>query len=920
MLEIKNITKVYRAKKAQEVVALDNVSINFGDTGLVFLLGKSGSGKSTLLNAIGGLDAFDNGEIIINGKSSNFFKQKDFDAYRNTYVGFIFQEYNILNDFTVEKNIGLALELQGKKADVNSINELLDQVDLKGMNKRKPNQLSGGQKQRIAIARALIKNPQIIMADEPTGALDSKTGRQVFETLKKLSENKLVIVVSHDRESAEIYADRIIELKDGKVIYDRVKKEVIPKPLSPHISIVQNNLLHVKGGDLTIEDRKYLDHVISRTKGDIFISSSENINTEIRRTAKINENNASSILVDTKNEDIKTNGRPKEFKLIKAKVKQKDCIKMGASSLRAKKGKLVVLMILSIFAMALFGFADTMACFDSCKNMYQTIQASSNKTYALQKVLYSTNYGDSYGYDRTVDTASVDVDELKEKYPNHEFIPVFTDRSMSMKTKQYVSIPYVYMSIDKGVCLQSSQYSKFGLELQSGGAFPTQADEVAITLFEYELYKKFGYVDESNVEHTINSQSDLIGKKIGNDYKYTITGIIDTKFDSKIQNSLFENVENPNYNVLAGMNLEPILKYGFHLLFFYGQKPEYANILSYAYVGDVKLGSINSADEHLNLEYYIIGDYYLKSDEVRLKNNSITKLNYNQVIAAFSVYQNYGDYYVKYFEEETKSSTEEEAKNKFYQLFNDAQDFDRFNNSSFSEQIGGTSTYFPFEVVGVYCDDQGKIVGNWNGVSLLGTYSKKMGNSIAQAGEYSFVITRSTGDKEDKNLIYASAKYDSKDDRFMIQNEASGVLQNFYSVIKTMAQVFLYIGIAFAVFATLLIMSFIGNSISYKKKEIGILRALGATGHDVYRIFTWESLIICGIIFIFSILLVGVGSFVVNMLLKAKVGLYLSLLSFGLRQILLVGGISLFIGLIASFLPTRKISKMKPIDAIQERK
>ena len=223
MLEIKNLTKIYKNKKGKDVTALNDISLKFEETGMVFLLGKSGSGKSTLLNVTGELDNPTSGEIIIKGKSSKNFTQSDFDSYRNTYIGFIFQEYNILNEFTVYDNIALALELQDKKVEHDRIIELLKEVDLEGYEKRKPNTLSGGQKQRIAIARALIKHPEIIMADEPTGALDSNTGKQVLDTLKKLSKDRLVIVVSHDREFAETYGDRIIELKDGKVISDSTK-------------------------------------------------------------------------------------------------------------------------------------------------------------------------------------------------------------------------------------------------------------------------------------------------------------------------------------------------------------------------------------------------------------------------------------------------------------------------------------------------------------------------------------------------------------------------------------------------------------------------------------------------------------------------------------------------------------------------
>ena len=186
MLEIRKLTKIYKSKTGESVKALDNVSIAFPESGMVFILGKSGSGKSTLLNIMGGLDSYDNGEFIIKGKSSKDFGGSDFDAYRNTFIGFIFQEYNILDDFTVGANIGLALELQGKKATNEKISAILSQVDLLNYAKRKPNELSGGQKQRVAIARALVKEPQIIMADEPTGALDSNTGKQIFDTLKEL--------------------------------------------------------------------------------------------------------------------------------------------------------------------------------------------------------------------------------------------------------------------------------------------------------------------------------------------------------------------------------------------------------------------------------------------------------------------------------------------------------------------------------------------------------------------------------------------------------------------------------------------------------------------------------------------------------------------------------------------------------------
>lgn len=225
MLSVKNLTKIYETSKGVKTTALDNLTINFCQTGFVFILGKSGSGKSTFLNLLGGVDQPTDGEIIVKGKSSKNFSAMDFDNYRNTCIGFVFQEYNLIDTYSVEDNIKLALELQGRKytrEDVDMVLRLVDLTDNRGntLFNRKINELSGGQKQRVAIARALIKNPEIILADEPTGALDSKTSAELYELLKKLSEKRLVIVVSHDYESALRYGDRIVELSDGKIIND----------------------------------------------------------------------------------------------------------------------------------------------------------------------------------------------------------------------------------------------------------------------------------------------------------------------------------------------------------------------------------------------------------------------------------------------------------------------------------------------------------------------------------------------------------------------------------------------------------------------------------------------------------------------------------------------------------------------------
>ena len=221
MLKLKNIKKTY-VSGDEKVEALKGINIEFRKSEFVSILGQSGCGKTTLLNIIGGLDRYTSGDLIINGKSTKDFKDRDWDAYRNYSVGFVFQSYNLIGHQTVLSNVELALTISGvsRKERKQRAIKALEEVGLKEQIHKKPNQLSGGQMQRVAIARALVNNPDIILADEPTGALDTKTSVQVMEILKKISKDKLIIMVTHNPELAEKYSSRIIKILDGKITDD----------------------------------------------------------------------------------------------------------------------------------------------------------------------------------------------------------------------------------------------------------------------------------------------------------------------------------------------------------------------------------------------------------------------------------------------------------------------------------------------------------------------------------------------------------------------------------------------------------------------------------------------------------------------------------------------------------------------------
>lgn len=276
MLELRNVKKTYLSG-LNKVNALDEVNINFRDNEFVAILGPSGSGKTTLLNIIGGLDRYDSGDLIINSRSTKEYRDRDWDGYRNHSVGFVFQNYNLIPHQSVLSNVELALTLSGvsKKERRKRAKAVLKRVGLADQIHKKPNQMSGGQMQRVAIARALVNDPDILLADEPTGALDSKTSVQIMELIQEISKDRLVIMVTHNPKLAKEYASRIIRIKDGKIRKDsdpfeiegeqtpyvqpkkakkktdgKAKKPKASMSLGTALSLSFNNLLTKKGRTL----------------------------------------------------------------------------------------------------------------------------------------------------------------------------------------------------------------------------------------------------------------------------------------------------------------------------------------------------------------------------------------------------------------------------------------------------------------------------------------------------------------------------------------------------------------------------------------------------------------------------------------------------------------------------------------------
>lgn len=1019
MLELKNVSKTYTTKKGVNVKALDDVSIKFEETGMVFILGKSGSGKSTMLNLLGGLDKYDEGEILIKGKSSKAFTQSEFDSYRNTYVGFIFQEYNILPEFTVGANIALAMELQGKKADNESLNKLLDEVDLTGHANRKPNELSGGQKQRVAIARALIKEPEIIMADEPTGALDSKTGKQVFETLQKLSKTRLVIIVSHDREFAEYYGDRVIEMSDGKIISDIIKHKVSAENKSEGVSIVDNSIMHIKKGyELSVSDLKFINEFLQKSEDDTIISTDKASNIDFKKLARIDDEGNRDAFKPTDDENLPIKDYAEsEFKLIKSKLPIKNAFKIGASSLKVKPVRLFFTILLAAIAFAMFGLADTLGSYDKIASTVSSIMDNKVKYVSMVKQKPISTYNGYYFIDTTLNDS--DIDKLNKDLEGLNFIPVISTSSGKGGSQYNISnfknesdfptqyqISYFNKAINGFATASAEEIDLLGYKLLGNSKMPSTDTEILITKYTYSHYEFAGWrnPDDMTVSADIKNVNDLIGKKIltrgfRGDKSFTVSGVVDTEFDearyAKFKDTSNGSMQNDVSSMLLMMELNTVLVSGPHSIGFVTEKFIEKNIdMSYVnsylqYSGDYSVNAdwFDENGQEIGFSMDTFGNIKnANTDIVYLNGKNMDNMGANDtVVDLFTAINLYNvansitkiDYMELYKDEAYKFALDTLAATpelfddfaKFINVENVSQNYLRiaeeyayFMSFKLNEPSSSTDTYPKADFhtkalqnvsnilsgakiapVNLYAnqyykddDNSKKHEMNVVGFKIPKTFShtqrntqlyindkavELLGINFEIVNPYGFALAKMPTSRAEILKIVKYANGDSKTNKefFSLKNSVTEIVNNVNELIVTLADVFKYVGLGFAIFASLLMMNFITTSVSYKKREIGILRAVGARSSDVFGIFFSESFIIACINGAVAIVLSIIGIGALNGVIRNNFGLPLTVLNFGFRQILLIFAVSVGVSFISSLLPVTKIARKKPIDSINNK-
>ena len=797
MLELKNIKKSYTVGEVKQEV-LKGIDVKFRDNEFTSILGSSGSGKTTLLNIIGGLDKYDGGELIIDGVSTKKYNDRDWDSYRNYRVGFIFQSYNLIMHQSVLSNVEIALTLTGvsKQERRKRAIDALTKVGLKEHINKRPNQLSGGQMQRVAIARALVNDPEIILADEPTGALDSKTSVQIMDLLKEIASDKLVIMVTHNPELAKEYSTRIIELKDGKIIddsnpckdkEDKVSEKEIKKTsmsLLSALSLSFNNLLTKKGrtfltafaGSVGIIGialvlalsngvRNYIDNMQNDSSGNQAISI-KNTRTETMKSSDVNINTKKKEKHDNQilaNDDISSNLTLAQQQLIKKQ-----------------------------------NLKDLKIYIDNNKEKLEKYSSNIKYTYNVDIQLYDEN----------------DNGDLVKINPNENADNVDASGLAAMLSTSIIKNAFVELK-------NENQY-----EIVNGHMPENKNEVVLVVNKEGEINLSTMYsLNFENKEDIAKIMNDKDSIKL-NDVKYDYNKIVGKKY--KLINA-FDYYEKQG-NVWIDKSSDPNYL-----------KSLYNDAETLEVVGIIKVKDDSSLNGFLGYNHELLEDY-------------INKANDSDIV-------------------------KEQLDNKDINVF----------------------TGLPFDNVNSKYEDNMKVLGaaSLDDPYEISIYTK---NSDSKDGIKKFLDDYNNNASDEDKVEYV-------DDIEMLTSTLS-------SIVKMISYVMIaFVSISLIVAAIMIgIITYI--SVLERTKEIGILRAIGASKKDIKRVFRAETII--------EGLLAGTLGVVISYLLSSLINVIVSLIadidnimSLSIVHALILIALSVLLTVFAGLAPAGMAAKKDPVESLR---
>ena len=845
MLRLKNIKKTYTTSNFHQK-ALDGISLSFRSSEFVSILGPSGSGKTTMLNIIGGLDKYTSGDLIINGISTKKFNDRDWDTYRNHHIGFVFQNYNLISHQTILSNVELSLTLSGvsKNERKQSAIDALTKVGLKDHLYKKPNQLSGGQMQRVAIARALINDPDILLADEPTGALDSETSKQIMDLLKEVAKEKLVIMVTHNAEVAKEYSTRIIEIKDGKIISDSdeyvIEGETNPKfdskkktsmSFMTALSLSFNNLLTKKARTILTSFAGSIG-IIGIA---LILSLSNGVQNYINRvqeetltsypiTIQSSTLDFTSMMMDVQNEDDIVR-EPNKIYSNDTIVKTLELMSSKVESNNLKKFKNYIEENSEVFSKYSSAISYD---YDLKLQIYKNDSDNKIVQVSPETVLENLGFGNTQNTGTTMMMGSVWNKLLDNDVMNKSMYEIVAGRMPSKYNE-------IVIMVDKENEITDYILYAIGLKDQT------------------ELKKMYEKVIKGE---TVTSEST----------SYTYDEILGLKFRFLLNSDYFEKQGKIWVNKKAD---EKYLK----------------NKLASAEEIEV-VGIIKPSDESTVSSNAMGGIYYLKD----LEEFVINKINEAPIV------------------KEQKMNPEINVLTGT--KFSDGEDF-----TLTFEQQQYLSTLSPQELAKLMAEYQKQASLNYDDVLLeLGSVDLEEPSSIN-------IYAKDFESKDEiKNIIEAYNKKEEasgNEENVINYTDMVGLLM---SSVTNIVNIISYVLIGF-VSISLVVSSIMIGIITYisvleRTKEIGILRAVGASKKDVSRVFTAETLIIGLISGIIGICVTLAINLPINLVVKSLANVS-NLAKLPIAGAIILILISVILTLIAGLIPSRIASKKDPVESLR---
>ena len=890
MIEFKNVSRTYKISNKNKVLALKDINFKLPNKGMIFILGTSGSGKSTLSNLLGLLDKPNSGEIIIDGKLVHKFKQKEIDYYRNTYVGFVFQEYNLLENFNVNKNIEIALDLQKRKKNQNKVNEILQKIGLDGLEKRKIKELSGGQKQRVAIGRAIVKNPNMILADEPTGNLDSENSEQIFSLLKEISNNKLVVVVTHDIEFARKYADRIIEIKDGEIINDTNTKE--EEYDLQDFSLVKSRLSLFKSISLSFANLKkkklklaiitllititftmfgffsqLIKFDIDRTHAETLIKEKE-YQIEINKKVKgENFTTASPAITFTSDEVIE----------VKNKL-DKDVIKVS----KAVEDNFYLQM----------RFASESNPNNTDTNNYAYYELYPSYTlfldYDLEKLNSLKLIGRTPNDNNEIIINKVLADFILKngllvweqdkngKYIESNYYPATYEDIINDNKKMVYGTSYLVISgiidenMDKYESLKTTLSDDMVIE-------PTKLYEEYIAKYGSKIsqvivtnnfFDNLALKPNNVMPIDFYKLSYVFGEK--QFYPMTNTATIDKKIKIYNGNKIVEiDCLQPNEVILGANMLDELFdgEYSKQLLELLQQKRS-----DYEYQVKIRDEKIKQIEKELESNPDYIYEYPPEIKEVdfdKVKKDFTYKYIYDKQIIGKTISVEVNDLFLRTQEQKTKR-------------------YDDFTIIGYSEE----------EIHNYYSKD-----------SVFSNYMREKSETISIYFE----------EQDQQQLEKIFKEFPSEDSKYISRTAYSSTMDTVKKVVDKVSTIASYFAIFSLVFSIVLFTFFTMTSVNSNKKSIGILRALGAKTSDIYKVFYLESFLMGFVALILSSAGCYFAVNIANKLISSNLFINVSPIIFNPNILIVLLIVLVILTTISFVLPIFKISKTRPIDVINNK-